>query len=47
MKIASLACPPKIGPLEMRDSCKITTGGKASENKKVFGDAGIPNSQRS
>jgi putative transposase len=26
----------------MRDSCKITTGGSKSENKKVFGGAGIP-----
>ena len=36
-----MACPSKIGPLEMRDSCKITTGGSKSENKKVFEGAGI------
>jgi len=42
-----VACPPKIGPLEMRDSCKITTGGSKSENKKVFGGTDIPDSQRS
>ena len=41
-----LACPPKLGPLEMRDSCKITTGGSKSENEKVFGGAGISDSQR-
>ena len=36
-----LTCPPKIGPLKMRDSCKITTGGSKSENEKIFGGAGI------
>ena len=41
-----LTCPPKIGPLKMRDSCKITTGGSRSENEKVFGGAGIPGSAR-
>ena len=30
-----MACPPKIGPPLMRDSCKIRTGGSISENKKV------------
>ena len=35
-----MTCPPKIGPPEMRDSCKITTGGNINENKKVFGGAG-------
>ena len=39
-----VACPPKIGPSLMRDSCKITTGGNISENKKVFGGAGISDS---
>ena len=39
-----VACPPKIGPPLMRDSCKIRTGGSISENKKVFGDAGISDS---
>jgi len=29
----------RIGPLEVRDSCRINTGGSRSENKKVFGDA--------
>ncbi len=41
-----LACPPKIGPLEMRDSCRIRTGGSICENEKVFGGAGIQDSQR-
>ena len=41
-----LACPPKIGPPEMRDSCRITTGGSNSENKKAFGGAGISDSPR-
>jgi len=41
-----VACPPKIGPPLMRDSCRINTGGNR-ENKKVFGGAGIPDSQRS
>jgi hypothetical protein len=41
---AVLACPPKLGPLEMRDSCKITTGGSSRENKKVYGGAGISDS---
>jgi len=36
-----LACPPKIGPLKMRDSCKIRTGGSKGENEKVFGGAGF------
>jgi hypothetical protein len=40
-----LTCPPKIGPLEMRDSCRITAGGKDSESKKVFGGAGISDSK--
>ena len=40
----TLACPPKIGPLEMRDSCRITTGGSKSENEKVYGGAGISDS---
>jgi len=43
----NLACPPKLGPLEMRDSCRINTGGSISENKKVFGGADIPHSQGS
>ena len=42
----TVACPPKIGSSLMRDSCKITTGGSKSENKKVFGGAGIPGSAR-
>jgi len=42
----ALTCPLKIGPLKMRDSCKISTGGSISENKKVFGGAGIPHTQR-
>jgi len=46
-KFITVTCPPKIGPLEMRDSCKITTGGSKSENKKVFGGTDIPDSQRS
>ncbi len=29
----------------MRDSCRITTGGNSRENKKVFGGAGISDSQ--
>jgi len=41
-----VTCPPKIGPLKMRDSCKIRTGGSVIENKKVFGGAGIPYPQR-
>ena len=39
-----VTCPPKLGPLEMRDSCRITTGGSSCENKKVFGGAGISDS---
>ena len=39
-----LACPPKIGLLKMRDSCRIRTGGSNSENKKVYGGAGISDS---
>jgi len=42
----TVACPPKIGPPLMRDSCRIRTGGNR-ENKKVFGGAGIQNSQGS
>jgi len=41
-----LAGPPKIGPLGMQNSCKITTGGNRSENKKVFGGADIPDFAR-
>jgi hypothetical protein len=29
--------PPKLGPLKIRQSCRITTGGKISENKKIYG----------
>jgi len=39
-----VTCPLKIGPLEMRDSCRITTGGNSCENKKIFGGAGISDS---
>jgi len=46
LRILQVACPPKIGPLWMRDSCRITTGGNR-ENKEVFRGTGIPNSQRS
>ncbi len=42
----ALACPPKIGPPLMRDSCRINTGGSISENKKVFGGADIPHPRR-
>jgi len=41
-----VACPPKIGSLEMRDSCRISTGGNSRENKKVFGGADISDSPR-
>ena len=41
-----LTCPPKIGPLEMRDSCRITIGGSSRENKKVYGGADISDSPR-
>ena len=44
--IGKLTCPPKIGPLEMRDSCRIRIGGSICENEKVFGGAGIQDSQR-
>jgi hypothetical protein len=44
--LSRVTCPPKTGPHEMRDSCKISTGGNR-ENKKVFGGAGIPYSQGS
>ena len=31
--LLGMACPPKIGPPEMRDSCRITTGGNSRENR--------------
>ena len=43
-RVFYMTCPPKLGPLEMRDSCRITTGGSSCENKKVFGGAGISDS---
>jgi len=43
-RLRNWAAPPRIGPPLMRDSCKITTGGDISENKKVFGGAGISDS---
>ena len=35
--VVEMACPPKIGPLKMRDSCRIRTRGSICENEKVFG----------
>jgi hypothetical protein len=43
-KSGALACPPKLGPAEMRDSCRIATGGSNCESKKIFGGAGVSNS---
>jgi hypothetical protein len=37
--------PPKIGPLKMRQSCRITTGGKIGGNKKIYGRAGVQDSR--
>jgi CheY-like chemotaxis protein len=42
--VARMACPPKLGPISMRQSCRITTGGQMNENKKIFGGAGNPDS---
>jgi len=40
-----MACLPKSGLLKRPDSCKITPGGSKSENKKIFGGAGISDSK--
>ena len=42
--VTVLACPPILGPPEMRESCRMTTGGSKGEDKKVLGGAGIPDS---
>jgi len=39
-----VTCTPKIGSLEMRDSCRIIAGGSSRENKKVFGGVDISGS---
>jgi len=37
--------PPENRSTLNASSCRITTGGSISENKKVFGGADIPGSQ--
>ena len=39
-----MACPPILGPLEMRESCRIAAGGSKGENEEVLGSTSVPDS---